>query len=173
MSCRRPFLLRLTATLSVTLLLALLPLWIRSYTTADFLYHGAPTAEHGLISAAGHLLLYREHALNSFRWPPPQGIQHGTRPAKSRVVDYTPPNTTAYTNLLGLGQFAGDDTRTGQQCLFVHDAYLAALLLIQPLRHLRHRTRPRNRLSLLCPHCGYDLRATPRRCPECGHTSHV
>jgi hypothetical protein len=167
----RSFFLPFTSALSLALLLGLLPLWIRSYTTADFLYYGTPTSEHGLISTAGHLLLYREHTLSNYRWPPPPSLQHATRPAVPRVVDCTPDNTTAYTNLFGIGYFTGDNTHTDQQCLFIHHAYLAALLLIQPLRHLRHRTRPRTRLSLLCPHCNYDLRATPHRCPECGHAT--
>ena len=48
--------------------------------------------------------------------------------------------------------------------------WLAALFLLAPpvlcLNHVRRARRARKRG--MCPTCGYDLRATPGRCSECG-----
>jgi hypothetical protein len=52
--------------------------------------------------------------------------------------------------------------------LFVSILALPSGVILWIPKKIREHRRTR-RLELgLCPRCGYDLRASPNRCPECG-----
>jgi hypothetical protein len=56
--------------------------------------------------------------------------------------------------------------------LLLPSAFPTALFAIAPvhfiLRFLRSRRRQTRISAGLCPNCGYDMRSSPERCPECG-----
>ena len=68
---------------------------------------------------------------------------------------------------LGFGRYA--DSRLGTWIIFIPDwcLILCTLLLTAGSRWARCKSARKKALGL-CPSCGYDLRANPDRCPECG-----
>ena len=63
------------------------------------------------------------------------------------------------------------DPRSSVTIGIPHALVLPAFLVLPAVmlrRHLRERRSHRRLVAGLCPSCGYDLRATPGRCPECG-----
>jgi hypothetical protein len=51
--------------------------------------------------------------------------------------------------------------------------YLSLVVLLSHLRVTRALPEIRRRVGGMCPECGYDLRSTPERCPECGAIPHA
>ncbi len=176
---------------SVLLGLATIMVWVRSYYVVDLVSltrdgHGADGSrwriEYSGWAENGRLAVQRDRF-----WFPAEMYAHGWRTGAWQVsnnsntwsVDHINPHkwspgNSSLANRLGFGietevHSSIIDGNTLQHVLWCPSWFLFMLTAILPTVHLLRWCRCRHRLEASrCPTCGYDLRATPTGCPECG-----
>ena len=176
----RRLLLAFFSAVSLLFCLAACVVWVRSYSTADRFVNGYPKPRLVVFVAAGGVSVgwYRmerptvEYLTDCEHDRDALFHHESDSDEKPAYPIYGSPRTFA--NKLGFGWDAGsiDTIHTGEVIRRVATApiwAIAAATLAPPVLWLRswRRRRMRSRAGL-CTACGYDLRATPERCPECG-----
>jgi len=164
--------------LSLLLCLAAAVLWVRSHWVGEtWDWNGwKGTRDAGLASARGQL---------SFYWEPPAQPWHNPLLPPGEVSYYgtTDPhrldahvhsirsdaNTRGFGPRLGFALFLQFPDPGGTNHVEAAVPYWPVTLALATAPALRLRRRWRRRGGPpVCGNCGYDLRATPGRCPECG-----
>jgi hypothetical protein len=182
-------LLNLVTALSLLLCAAMVVLWVRSYVVADVILwrSGGPAAARGMYDATSARGVFRlQCQWSAFEGPePPAGVRVALEVAWPEGHRREDPAAVAglrggsWWNRIG---FAFERERrqwpapygltSVQRRLFVSVPYwFMTLLSAAPTLWLVRAVRGRRRQpghDRRCRSCGYDLRATPDRCPECG-----
>lgn len=156
---RRRVLTTLSA-LSLLLCVAAVALWVRSHWAFDHLGYTTDRGSVALANPKGGLLLYTD-AIDAATIRRRKGFAHFRESALDMAEAFGSPHR----RWGPVRVWSGPPHR-----IVVVQWWLpAALLAVAPGAWLADRVRLRRRHLLgLCPACGYDLRASKERCPECG-----
>jgi hypothetical protein len=157
---------------SLVLCIGAIVIGARGYLYCDAMWLVYPNVEFGAYQSQGRLVV-------SVRRPLPGESLLLHRSSMFDTCFGNPPDSSDYIDSLyamGDPRFLGFAVASYQDGVVCRDvilptwATIAATIAIPALRVvLRSRRRGRDKDSnLACVSCGYDLRATPARCPECG-----
>jgi hypothetical protein len=135
-------------------------IWARSYQVTDYWFWVSVWPNAELVTTEGSLYYYDDALVcpNEYAQRPPDGFSHlSERPAvDSAQLDMIPFDQVA----VGPGRLMPIAA-----VWLPYGLILAGRVVWWAGRRIRQRRR---RTRGLCLQCGYDLRASPERCPECG-----
>jgi hypothetical protein len=157
-------LLNFLTVLSLLLCIAAGVLWVRSYLRTDTV----------CVVRRPHLL-YCETSRGALAVAWHTGVPLTSEPVIQAAAEHgwaweVTPGRDAYRGIrrtLGFAWFYAATGGTAERVVHVPLAALIAAAACLPAARAASRWRRRRR-SGVCARCGYDLRATPERCPECG-----
>jgi hypothetical protein len=182
MKRKRHIVLNVLAVASALLSMASVALWARSYTTSDYIEYirwstdDVSTRTVSFLSTAGRLDLKFYHVEVN----PPDDFVTARRtlanyPLKTGAVAHRSTAEVKRSASSWIGGFGFSywtwraDWHTKNRGITIPTWFLVAVTLALPfIQTGRLLAKRRTRRGNLCPSCGYDLRASPDRCPECG-----
>jgi hypothetical protein len=162
------------AGVSLLLSIAAAGMWVRSYKAWESLFWEDFPRSLGLVTSRGALMARLDDDLGQFG-PFPSGPAHWSY--RALPASDLRAGTMAVMNLretavpgvvVGRTYMGGTNVRVILVPVW-SVVLVTALLPLSAAVSMRRRQRVKRRLSAgCCPTCGYDCRATPGRCSECG-----
>jgi hypothetical protein len=144
-------------------------LWVRSYRVCDRLSWTGDTSNLDLIASRGRAELSRvtgADPLTTGSWP--RFAHYIAEPREVVPGKWGDPKEGLIPGVHYARGTAADASGITVQVVALPHYFVAALTLALPAGRAVAGLRSRRFAKGLCLRCGYDLRATPDRCPECG-----